>query len=78
MKKKRTRRLFPETFATIQRAKLAGLLPQAVWLSMVTGVKQSGMAPSCQAASLATYQEYITEIYGKRATAFLRDKAVPA
>jgi hypothetical protein len=70
-----TRRLFPDTFAKIKRAKAEGILPQAVWSSMVIGINESGMRPSAQAMTLGTYYEYMIEIYGKRATAFLREKA---
>jgi len=68
----RKRRLFPDTFATIQKAKREGISAKDVWKAMLAGVERSEMKPSARASALAIYQEYVTEVYGEKETEFFR------
>jgi hypothetical protein len=61
---RKERILFPETYATIADAKAGGIPAAAVWSTMKESVNRTTMSPACKAASVATYYDYVLEIYG--------------
>jgi hypothetical protein len=76
----RTRRLFPDTYRTIERAYAEGIPAAQVWFVMREAIasNKAYRFPAERAAALAVYYEYLVEIYGEDATRGLHELGRPA